>query len=97
MVIINLLHLQMAKYTRPLLIGLILCVSHSRTFSIINGYSAPLEIYKHFEHHDDVGTGKNWYMQTWQNGRAGNLGQNALGMVDLNTIFGCRFSGVCGK
>lgn len=47
----------MAKYLRPLLIGLILCVSHSRTFSIINGYAAPLEIYKHFQHHDDAGTG----------------------------------------
>ncbi|KVG40367.1 GPI mannosyltransferase [Cynara cardunculus var. scolymus] len=47
----------MAKYVRPLLIGLILCVSHSRTFSIINGYAAPLEIYKHFEHHYDAGSG----------------------------------------
>nr|GEV60224.1 dol-P-Man:Man(6)GlcNAc(2)-PP-Dol alpha-1,2-mannosyltransferase [Tanacetum cinerariifolium] len=46
-----------AKFTRPLFIGLILCVSHSRTFSIVNGYGAPLEIYKHFEHHDDAGTG----------------------------------------
>ncbi|GJY51302.1 Dol-P-Man:Man(6)GlcNAc(2)-PP-Dol alpha-1,2-mannosyltransferase [Tanacetum coccineum] len=27
------------------------------TFSITNGYSAPLEIYKHFDHHDDAGTG----------------------------------------
>lgn len=48
---------KMAKYVRPLLIGLILCVSHSRTFSIINGYAAPLEIYKHFEHHYDAGSG----------------------------------------
>ena len=48
----------MAKYVRPLLIGLVLCVSHSRTFSIINGYAAPLEIYKHFEHHYDAGSGK---------------------------------------
>ncbi|KAD0572593.1 hypothetical protein E3N88_44040 [Mikania micrantha] len=48
---------KIAKNLRPLLIGLILCVSHSRTFSLINGYSAPLEIYKHFEHHDDAGTG----------------------------------------
>ncbi|KAI3497162.1 hypothetical protein L1887_39574 [Cichorium endivia] len=48
---------KMAKSLRPLLIGLILCASHSRTFSLINGYAAPLEIYKHFEHHDDAGTG----------------------------------------
>ncbi|KAL8046654.1 hypothetical protein ABFX02_08G191000 [Erythranthe guttata] len=46
-----------AKALRPLALGLILCASHSRTFSLINGYSAPLEIYKHFEHHDDVGEG----------------------------------------
>ncbi|KAJ9551461.1 hypothetical protein OSB04_015506 [Centaurea solstitialis] len=52
----TLLH-KTAKYVRPLLIGLVLCVSHSRTFSIINGYAAPLEIYKHFEHHYDAGSG----------------------------------------
>ncbi|KAL7143428.1 hypothetical protein ABFS83_08G190000 [Erythranthe nasuta] len=46
-----------AKALRPLALGLILCASHSRTFSLINGYSAPLEIYKHFEHHDDAGEG----------------------------------------
>ncbi|PIN16567.1 Mannosyltransferase [Handroanthus impetiginosus] len=46
-----------AKALRPLVLGLILCASHSRTFSLINGYSAPLEIYKHLEHHDDVGEG----------------------------------------
>ncbi|KAK6132605.1 hypothetical protein DH2020_033707 [Rehmannia glutinosa] len=44
-----------AKALRPLALGLILCASHSRTFSLINGYSAPLEIYKHLEHHDDTG------------------------------------------
>ncbi|CAA0816345.1 Dol-P-Man\\x3aMan(6)GlcNAc(2)-PP-Dol alpha-1-2-mannosyltransferase [Striga hermonthica] len=43
-----------AKALRPLALGLILCASHSRTFSLINGYSAPLEIYKHLEHHDDA-------------------------------------------
>ncbi|KAL3636925.1 hypothetical protein CASFOL_019224 [Castilleja foliolosa] len=42
-----------AKALRPLALGLILCASHSRTFSLTNGYSAPLEIYKHLEHHDD--------------------------------------------
>ncbi|KAL8505723.1 hypothetical protein ACS0TY_016804 [Phlomoides rotata] len=46
-----------AKGLRPLVLGLILCASHSRTFSLINGYSAPLEIYKHLEHHDDAGEG----------------------------------------
>lgn len=45
-----------AKILRPLVLGLILCASHSRTFSLINGYSAPLEVYKHLEHHDDAGT-----------------------------------------
>ncbi|KAH6795756.1 hypothetical protein C2S51_036742 [Perilla frutescens var. frutescens] len=48
---------EIAKYVRPLVLGLILCASHSRTFSLIHGYSAPLEIYKHFEHHDDAGAG----------------------------------------
>ncbi|XP_010277032.1 PREDICTED: dol-P-Man:Man(6)GlcNAc(2)-PP-Dol alpha-1,2-mannosyltransferase [Nelumbo nucifera] len=46
-----------AKALRPLVLSLILCASHSRTFSLIHGYSAPLEIYKHLEHHDDVGIG----------------------------------------
>lgn len=46
-----------AKAVRPLVLGIILCASHSRTFSLINGYSAPLEIYKHLEHHDDAGEG----------------------------------------
>lgn len=45
------------KFLRALLFGLILCASHSRTFSLINGYSAPIEIYKHLEHHEDVRTG----------------------------------------
>ncbi|KAL3503128.1 hypothetical protein ACH5RR_037577 [Cinchona calisaya] len=48
---------KVASFLRPIILGLILCVSHSRTFSLIHGYSAPLEIYKHFEHHDDAGTG----------------------------------------
>ncbi|XP_057795963.1 dol-P-Man:Man(6)GlcNAc(2)-PP-Dol alpha-1,2-mannosyltransferase [Salvia miltiorrhiza] len=46
-----------AKAMRPMVLGLILCASHSRTFSLINGYSAPVEIYKHLEHYDDVGEG----------------------------------------
>ncbi|KAL2466775.1 Dol-P-Man:Man(6)GlcNAc(2)-PP-Dol alpha-1 [Abeliophyllum distichum] len=53
----NSLLVVIAKGLRPLALGLILCASHSRTFSLINGYSAPLEIYKHLEHHDDAGTG----------------------------------------
>ncbi|KAJ6830032.1 dol-P-Man:Man(6)GlcNAc(2)-PP-Dol alpha-1,2-mannosyltransferase [Iris pallida] len=48
---------KIAKGLRPVILGLILCVSHCRTFSMLNGYSAPLEIYKHFEHHEDVGDG----------------------------------------
>ncbi|KAK2986597.1 hypothetical protein RJ640_004353, partial [Escallonia rubra] len=50
---------QIAKYIRPLVLGLILCASHARTFSLIHGYSAPLEIYKHLEHHGDAGLGEN--------------------------------------
>ncbi|MCD9560358.1 mannosyltransferase [Datura stramonium] len=46
-----------AKFLRPLVLGLILCASHARTFSLINGYSAPIEIYKHLDYHDDAGTG----------------------------------------
>ncbi|KAJ6793707.1 dol-P-Man:Man(6)GlcNAc(2)-PP-Dol alpha-1,2-mannosyltransferase [Iris pallida] len=48
---------KIAKGLRPVILGLILCLSHSRTFSMLNGYSAPLEIYKHLEHHEDVGDG----------------------------------------
>ncbi|XP_072965925.1 alpha-1,2-mannosyltransferase ALG9 [Typha angustifolia] len=48
---------KIAKGLRPLFLGLILCASHSRTFSIINGYSAPMQIYKHLDHHEDAGTG----------------------------------------
>ncbi|KAK4484676.1 hypothetical protein RD792_007265 [Penstemon davidsonii] len=47
----------MAKTLRPIALGIILCASHSRTFSLLNGYSAPLETYKHLEHHDDAGEG----------------------------------------
>ncbi|KAF3791813.1 Dol-P-ManMan(6)GlcNAc(2)-PP-Dol alpha-1-2-mannosyltransferase [Nymphaea thermarum] len=47
----------MAKILRPVVLGLILCASHGRTFSLINGYSAPLTIYKHLGYHDDAGAG----------------------------------------
>ncbi|KAH7512647.1 hypothetical protein FEM48_Zijuj12G0113100 [Ziziphus jujuba var. spinosa] len=53
----NSLMVMIAKIIRPVVLGLILCASHARTFSLIHGYSAPLEIYKLLEHHDDVGTG----------------------------------------
>ncbi|KAH7861770.1 hypothetical protein Vadar_030627 [Vaccinium darrowii] len=53
----NALLIMIAQSLRPLVLGLILCVSHARTFSIIHGYSAPLEIYKHLDYHDHVGTG----------------------------------------
>ncbi|KAJ0046216.1 hypothetical protein Pint_04720 [Pistacia integerrima] len=46
-----------AKILRPLVLSLILCASHSRTFSLINGYAAPIEVYKILEHHDDADTG----------------------------------------
>ncbi|CAN0921741.1 Dol-P-Man:Man(6)GlcNAc(2)-PP-Dol alpha-1,2-mannosyltransferase [Linum grandiflorum] len=46
-----------AKVLRPLVLGLILCASHGRTFSLINGYSAPMEVYKVLDHYDEAGTG----------------------------------------
>ncbi|KGN55070.1 dol-P-Man:Man(6)GlcNAc(2)-PP-Dol alpha-1,2-mannosyltransferase [Cucumis sativus] len=45
-----------AKVLRPLVLGLILCASHARTFSLINGYAAPLEVYKVLAHHEDIVT-----------------------------------------
>ncbi|XP_068664205.1 alpha-1,2-mannosyltransferase ALG9 isoform X2 [Aristolochia californica] len=48
---------KVAKFLRPVALGLILCASHARTFSILNGYSAPLQIYKHLEHHEEDGIG----------------------------------------
>ncbi|KAJ1687584.1 hypothetical protein LUZ63_018974 [Rhynchospora breviuscula] len=49
---------KIAKGVRPLILGLILCASHSRTFSILNGYSAPLKIYQHLQyHHDEIDPG----------------------------------------
>lgn len=53
----NSLLVMIAKFVRPLILGFILCVSHSRTFSLIHGYSAPLEIYKHLQYHEDAGYG----------------------------------------
>jgi len=49
---------QIAKGLRPLILGFILCASHSRTFSMLNGYGAPLQIYQHLEYHEDSGPGK---------------------------------------
>ncbi|EXC18480.1 Dol-P-Man:Man(6)GlcNAc(2)-PP-Dol alpha-1,2-mannosyltransferase [Morus notabilis] len=51
----NYVLVMIAKTLRPVVLSLILCASHARTFSLINGYSAPLEIYKLLEHHEDVG------------------------------------------
>ncbi|KAL0001434.1 hypothetical protein SO802_015215 [Lithocarpus litseifolius] len=53
----NSLIVTMAKLLRPVVLSLILCTSHARTFSLIHGYSAPLEVYKLLEHHYDAGTG----------------------------------------
>lgn len=53
----NSIIVMIAKILRPVALSLILCASHSRTFSLINGYAAPLEVYKILEHHDDAGTG----------------------------------------
>ncbi|KAB2061831.1 hypothetical protein ES319_A10G112200v1 [Gossypium barbadense] len=52
----NSIIVMMAKFLRPVALSLILCASHSRTFSLINGYAAPMEVYKILEHHDDAGT-----------------------------------------
>ncbi|KQK03255.1 dol-P-Man:Man(6)GlcNAc(2)-PP-Dol alpha-1,2-mannosyltransferase [Brachypodium distachyon] len=46
-----------AKFLRPLVLGFILCTSHSRTFSMLNGYGAPLQIYEHLDYHEDTGPG----------------------------------------
>ncbi|PKA51648.1 Dol-P-Man:Man(6)GlcNAc(2)-PP-Dol alpha-1,2-mannosyltransferase [Apostasia shenzhenica] len=48
---------KVAKVLRPVFLGLILSASHSRTFSLLHGYSAPLVIYKHLEHHEDAKPG----------------------------------------
>ncbi|KAK8542778.1 hypothetical protein V6N12_015358 [Hibiscus sabdariffa] len=53
----NSIIVMMAKFLRPVVLSLILCASHARTFSLINGYAAPLEVYKILEHHDEAGTG----------------------------------------
>uniref|UniRef100_A0A165Z128 AAA+ ATPase domain-containing protein n=1 Tax=Daucus carota subsp. sativus TaxID=79200 RepID=A0A165Z128_DAUCS len=56
-----------AKFLRPFILGVILCCSHARTFSLIHGYSAPIEIYKHLEHYDNgrqdavVCVGSEWH------------------------------------
>ncbi|XP_020244579.1 dol-P-Man:Man(6)GlcNAc(2)-PP-Dol alpha-1,2-mannosyltransferase [Asparagus officinalis] len=48
---------KVAKGLRPVFLGLILCASHSRTFSILNGYSAPMAVYKLLDYHyEDVGS-----------------------------------------
>jgi hypothetical protein len=46
--------MQVAKFLRPVVLSIILYSSHARTFSLIHGYSAPIEIYMLLEHHDDV-------------------------------------------
>ncbi|CAI0438140.1 unnamed protein product [Linum tenue] len=46
-----------AKVIRPLVLSLILCASHARTFSLINGYAAPMEVYKILDHYHDAGSG----------------------------------------
>ncbi|GAB4846564.1 mannosyltransferase [Ancistrocladus abbreviatus] len=53
----NSLLVMLGKIVRPVVLGILLCTSHSRTFSLIHGYSAPLEIYKHLEYHEDAGMG----------------------------------------
>lgn len=50
--------MQVAKFLRPVVLSIILYSSHARTFSLIHGYSAPIEIYKILEHHDDVANGE---------------------------------------
>lgn len=54
--------MQIAKYLRPFVLGVMLCVSHAQTFSLIHGYSAPLEIYKHLEYYDVGQQGDNYYL-----------------------------------
>lgn len=54
--------MQVAKVLRPVVLSLILCASHARTFSLIHGYSAPIAVYKILEHHDDAGMGEGQYL-----------------------------------
>lgn len=54
--------MQVAKILRPVVLSLILCASHARTFSLIQGYSAPMEVYKILEHHEDAGMGEGQYL-----------------------------------
>ncbi|KAF9622121.1 hypothetical protein IFM89_029405 [Coptis chinensis] len=46
------------RSSEHVVLGLILAASHCQTFSLIHGYSAPLEAYMHLEHHEDVGVGE---------------------------------------
>ncbi|CAN1145873.1 Dol-P-Man:Man(6)GlcNAc(2)-PP-Dol alpha-1,2-mannosyltransferase [Linum perenne] len=46
-----------AKVLRPLVLSLILCASHARTFSLVNAYAAPMEVYKVLDHYHEAGTG----------------------------------------
>eukprot|EP01018_Ginkgo_biloba_P000017 Gb_07978 [translate_table: standard] len=46
-----------AKFLRPLVLGIILAVFHSRTNSLLQGYSAPSEVYKHLAGLGTVGNG----------------------------------------
>lgn len=62
----------MAKFLRPLVLSLILCASHARTFSLIHGYSAPLEIYKILDHYEDAGQGEKLHL--------------LLAYIDLDTV-----------
>jgi len=55
--------MQVAKVMRPVALSLILYASHARTFSLIHGYSAPLEVYKILEHHDAENSESNiWWL-----------------------------------
>ncbi|XP_061363407.1 dol-P-Man:Man(6)GlcNAc(2)-PP-Dol alpha-1,2-mannosyltransferase [Gastrolobium bilobum] len=47
----NSIIVMVAKFLRPVFLSLILYSSHARTFSLTNGYSAPLGVYKILEHH----------------------------------------------
>ncbi|XP_011005506.1 PREDICTED: dol-P-Man:Man(6)GlcNAc(2)-PP-Dol alpha-1,2-mannosyltransferase-like [Populus euphratica] len=51
-----------AKFVRPVVLGLILSASQARTFSLINGCGARIEVYKILEHDDDVGKGMIYFV-----------------------------------
>eukprot|EP00268_Persea_americana_P042658 TRINITY_DN426_c1_g1_i5.p1 TRINITY_DN426_c1_g1~~TRINITY_DN426_c1_g1_i5.p1 ORF type:complete len:486 (+),score=74.24 TRINITY_DN426_c1_g1_i5:252-1709(+) len=81
--------IMIAKILRPVALGFILCASHARTFSLLNGYSAPLEIYKHLEYHDEAGIGENQFILI-------HLPNQKVGILQVYSMLGrCQSIQMC--